>query len=133
MKGSVTDLAQERWGVTLGGEFPARFAEPGWSHEGTVDRRCPACGGELHALRRPYESQGRTYQYTALVCPVCPTAFTLSDLGVQRYDQLTEAVPLAACPDGPGVTVTAIVRVPAQPGPGVRASRPRGRAAAVDV
>ncbi|MDK0518346.1 DEAD/DEAH box helicase [Streptomyces sp. ML-6] len=138
---SVTDLARERWGVTLGGEFPARFAEPGWSHEETVDRRCPACDGELHALRRPYESQGRTYRYTALVCPACPTAFTLADLGVKRYDQLIEAVPHQAgrttrprpasvppgpCPDGPGLTVTAIVRVPAQPRPGTHADRGPG-------
>ncbi|MFB8141104.1 DEAD/DEAH box helicase [Streptomyces parvus] len=113
-QGSVTDLARERWGVALGEEFPARFAEAGWSYEEAVDRRCPTCEGELHALRRPYESQGRVYQYTALVCPACPAAFTLADLGVKRYDQLTR-------PDGPGLTVTAIARVPAQPGPGVRA------------
>ncbi|MFB6815094.1 DEAD/DEAH box helicase [Streptomyces sp. NPDC056347] len=139
VQGSVTDLARERWGVTPGGRFPARFAEPGWGHaEETVHRRCPECGGELHALRRPYESQGRTYQYTALVCPACPAAFTLADLGVKRYDQLTDAVPRrsgqpartrpapvppGACPDGPGPTVTAIVGVPAQSGPGARAGR----------
>ncbi|MFE5960424.1 DEAD/DEAH box helicase [Streptomyces rubiginosohelvolus] len=113
-QGSVTDLARERWGVALGEEFPARFAEAGWSYEKAVDRRCPACEGELHALRRPYESQGRIYQYTALVCPACPAAFTLADLGVKRYDQLTR-------PDGPGLTITAIAKVPAQPGPGARA------------
>ncbi|MGW5420811.1 DEAD/DEAH box helicase [Streptomyces sp. NPDC003943] len=129
VQGSVTDLARERWGVTLGGEFPARFTEPGWSHEETVDRRCPACGGELHALRRPYESQGRTYQYTALVCPACPTAFTLTDLGVKRYDQLTDAVPRQAGQatgtrsSRPVPAVTATVRVPAQPRAGVRAGR----------
>lgn len=134
VQGSVTDLARERWGVTLGGEFPARFTEPGWSHEETVDRRCPACAGELHALRRPYESQGRTYQYTALVCPACPTAFTLADLGVKRYDQLTDAVPRQAGQTQVGQTtgtgssrpapaVTATVRVPAQPRAGVRAGR----------
>ncbi|MFJ9827786.1 DEAD/DEAH box helicase [Streptomyces sp. NPDC101160] len=129
VQGSVTDLARERWGVTLGGEFPARFAEPGWSHEETVDRRCPACGGELHALRRPYESQGRTYQYTALVCPACPTAFTLADLGVKRYDQLTDAVPRQAGKatgtgsSRPARAVTVTVRVPAQPRPGTRAGR----------
>ncbi|MFI1783650.1 DEAD/DEAH box helicase [Streptomyces rubiginosohelvolus] len=113
-QGSVTDLAQERWGVALGEPFPARFAEAGWSYVESVDRRCPACEGELHALRRPYESQGRIYQYTALVCPACPAAFTLADLGVKRYDQLTR-------PDGPGLTITAIAKVPAQPGPGARA------------
>ncbi|MGW4040172.1 DEAD/DEAH box helicase [Streptomyces sp. NPDC004778] len=113
-QGSVTGLAQERWGVALGEVFPARFAEAGWSYQEAVDRPCPACEGELHALRRPYESQGRVYQYTALVCPACPAAFTLADLGVKRYDQLTR-------PDRPGLTMTAIARVPAQPGPGVRA------------
>ncbi|MFE5796386.1 DEAD/DEAH box helicase [Streptomyces sp. NPDC056503] len=129
-RGSVTDLARERWGVTLGGEFPARFAEPGWNHEETVDRRCPACAGELHALRRPYESQGRTYQYTALVCPACPTAFTLADLGAKRFDELTDAVPRRAGrtprvrPEGrPGPTVTAVVRLPAQTRPGAGAGR----------
>ncbi|WP_030847809.1 DEAD/DEAH box helicase [Streptomyces sp. NRRL F-4474] len=115
VEGSVTDLAQQRWGVTLGGGSPARFAEPGWAYAETVDRRCPVCGGELHALRRPYESQGRTYQYTALVCPVCPAAFTLAELGVKRYDQLTGAVPRQA---GPALPVTVVVK-----GPGARADR----------
>lgn len=70
--------------------------------------------GELHALRRPYESQGRVYRYAALVCPDCPTAFSLADLGVQTYDQLTAAssaavsVPPGPCPSGSGVSVTAI-------------------------
>ncbi|MFE7485705.1 DEAD/DEAH box helicase [Streptomyces sp. NPDC057552] len=133
MTGSVTDLVRERWGVTLGGELPARFAEPGWAHEEAVDRRCPVCGGGLHALRRPYESQGRAYRYTALVCPACPAAFTLADLGVKRYDQLTGAVPrqaarpvpvpLGPCPDGPGLTVTVVARVPAQPRTGTVAGR----------
>lgn len=113
-QGSVADLAQERWGVALGEPFPARFAEAGWSYEEAVDRRCPACEGELHALRRPYESQGRIYQYTALVCPTCPAVFTLADLGVKRYDQLTRK-------ERPGLTITAIAKVPAQPGPGARA------------
>ncbi|MET8885206.1 DEAD/DEAH box helicase [Streptomyces rubiginosohelvolus] len=113
-QGSVADLAQERWGVALGEPFPARFAEAGWSYVESVDRRCPACEGQLHALRRPYESQGRVYQYTALVCPACPAAFTLADLGVKRYDQLTRK-------ERPGLTITAIAKVPAQPGPGARA------------
>jgi helicase len=78
-EGSVVDVAQERWGVPLGGDFPARFSEPGWSYEEVVPRPCPDCAGKLHALRKPYESQGRVYRYTALVCPACSTAFTLAD------------------------------------------------------
>ncbi len=102
-----------------------------------VARRCPACGGELHSLRKPYESNGRSYQYTALVCPTCSAVFTLADLGVKRYDQLAGAdprhavpaarpvaMPLGPCPDGPGTTVTAI-RIPAQSRPDVQeSSRP---------
>ncbi len=114
MQGTVAGLAQERWKITLDGELPARFAEPGWSHEETVDRRCPVCGGELHALRRPYESQGRTYRYTALVCPACPAAFTLADLGARRYDELTDTTPRRSGPAEPAPTVTLRVRVPAQ-------------------
>jgi len=75
----------------LGGVLPARFFEFGWAYEERVERRCPVCEGELHALRRPYESQGRVYRYAALVCPGCPTAFGLADLGVKTYDQLTAA------------------------------------------
>jgi helicase len=118
-EGSVVDVAQERWGVPLGGDFPARFSEPGWSYEEVVPRPCPDCAGKLHALRKPYESQGRVYRYTALVCPACSTAFTLADVGVKRYDQLLEgahgkvvrpskgaaaAVSPPPTPRGPGVT-----------------------------
>ncbi|MFE6225532.1 DEAD/DEAH box helicase [Streptomyces sp. NPDC057854] len=122
-QGTVADLARERWKITLGdGELPARFAEPGWSYEETVARRCPACSGTLHALRRPYESQGRTYRYTALVCPACPAAFTLADLGARRYDELTGTTgrrPSAPAPREaprqerrPEVKVTVRVRLP---------------------
>ncbi|MCD9875415.1 hypothetical protein [Streptomyces guryensis] len=90
-EGSVTGVVRRRWGVALGGVLPARFFEPGWAYEERVERRCPVCEGELHALRRPYESQGRVYRYAALVCPGCPTAFSLADLGVKTYDQLTAA------------------------------------------
>ncbi|MFI8326764.1 DEAD/DEAH box helicase [Streptomyces sp. NPDC085529] len=126
-QGTVADLARERWEITLGGELPARFAEPGWSYEETVARRCPGCDGTLHALRRPYESQGRTYRYTALVCPACAAAFTLADLGARRYDELTGTAsrrsaptPAPAPPEPrpdrgrPAVTVTARVRLPGQ-------------------
>lgn len=113
-EGAVTEVVRRRWGVALGGVLPARFFEPGWAYEERVERRCPVCEGELHALRKPYESQGRVYRYAALVCPGCPTAFSLADLGVKTYDQLTTAssaavsVPPGPCPSGPGVSVTAI-------------------------
>ncbi|WP_251075098.1 DEAD/DEAH box helicase [Streptomyces sp. ISL-12] len=118
-EGSVAEVVWRRWGVALGGVLPARFVEPGWVYEERVGRRCPVCEGELHALRRPYESQGRVYRYAALICPACPTAFSLADLGVKTYDQLTAApsgsapVPPGPCPSGLGVAVTAI-RVPGQ-------------------
>ncbi len=85
---SVPDLVRTRWGVSLTAPLLARFEEPGWSYEERVPRGCPACGGELHSLRRPYESQGRVYRYVAVVCPRCPAAYTLADLGVKRYDKL---------------------------------------------
>ncbi|MFG3292551.1 DEAD/DEAH box helicase [Streptomyces sp. NPDC048179] len=114
VEGSVADVARRRWGVALGGPFPARFSEPGWSYEERVGHRCPVCEGELAALRRPYESRGRVYRYTALVCPACPTAFSLADLGVKTYDQLrvvasaTAPVSTGPCASGSGGTVTAI-------------------------
>lgn len=119
VEGSVAEVARRRWGVALGGPFPARFSEPGWSYEERVGHGCPVCEGELHALRRPYASQGRVYRYTALICPACPTAFSFADLGVKTYDQLAAVpsasipVPPGPCPGGPGGTVTTI-RVPGQ-------------------
>lgn len=85
---SVPELVHTRWGVRLTDPLPARFEEPGWSYEERVPRRCPACRGELHSLRRPYESQGRVYRYVAVVCPRCPAAYALADLGVKTYDKL---------------------------------------------
>ncbi|MBL3805891.1 DEAD/DEAH box helicase [Streptomyces sp. BRB081] len=125
---TVAELALSRWQAVLAGRGPARFAEPGWTYGEVVARPCPQCGGELHALRKPYESNGRGYQYTALVCPGCSAPFTLADLGVKRYDELAGggkrrpapvAVPFGTPPHGPcqekpGATGTA-VNAPAQP------------------
>ncbi|MFI1312587.1 DEAD/DEAH box helicase [Streptomyces albidoflavus] len=88
---TVAELALRRWRVTLEGKPPARFSEPGWVYGEVVPHPCPECGGELHSLRRAYESSGRAYQYTALVCPGCSVPFTLKDLGVKRYDELAGA------------------------------------------
>ncbi|MFE2941569.1 DEAD/DEAH box helicase [Streptomyces sp. NPDC059255] len=118
----------------------ARFREPGWSYQEQVSRSCPTCDTPLHSLRRPYESAGRQYRYVSVVCPACPRAYTLADLGVKTYDKLitlpkprpatpparlkppvsappspstpVTGLPLGPSPAGPGVTVTAIRAAP---------------------
>ncbi|MCH0542671.1 DEAD/DEAH box helicase [Streptomyces sp. MUM 203J] len=85
---TVGELVRERWGIVLEGELKERFALGGWSYQEQVPRDCPACGRALHSLRRPYESGGRLYRYVAVVCPSCPRAYTLADLGVKTYDKL---------------------------------------------
>ncbi|MFG2825064.1 DEAD/DEAH box helicase [Kitasatospora sp. NPDC048365] len=142
---TVPQLLRDRWGSDLPAEgLQQRLTEPGWTYQEQVPRLCPTCAGVLHSLRRPYEAGGRQYRYVAVVCPACPAAFTLADLGTKTYDKLlrptTPATSAAAapaslasrrakaapamtvraaarlvagletgpCPDGPGVTVTAI-------------------------
>ncbi|MFI9599932.1 DEAD/DEAH box helicase [Streptomyces sp. NPDC052043] len=86
---TVVEVVRERWGVALQVDrLIDRFTEPGWSYEEEVPRACPECDGRLYALRRPYASGGRVYRYVAVVCPVCPEAYTLTDLGVKTYDKL---------------------------------------------
>lgn len=85
---TLGELVLQRWGTVLGGDLLARFKEPGWSYQEEVSRLCPECGTSLHSLRRPYESAGRQYRYVAVVCPACPRAYTLADLGVKTYDKL---------------------------------------------
>ncbi|MFD8213583.1 hypothetical protein ACFV2U_07570 [Streptomyces sp. NPDC059697] len=76
---TVVEVVRERWGVVLPADgLIARFTEPGWTYEGEVARPCPECDGRMHSLRRPYESAGRVYRYVAVVCPVCPAAYTLA-------------------------------------------------------
>jgi helicase len=123
---TVPELVLQRWGARLEEAALARFAEPGWTYQEQIPHRpCPACAGTLHSLRKPYESAGRTYRYVAVVCPSCPRAYTLADLGVKTYDKLlahprlpaptppaapalpAPTLPLGPCPDGPGATVTA--------------------------
>ncbi|MDQ0584790.1 hypothetical protein QF030_006968 [Streptomyces rishiriensis] len=96
---TVVEVVGERWGVVLPADgLIARFGEPGWSYEEEVARPCPGCDGRLHSLRRPYESAGKVYRYVAVVCPACPAAYTLGDLGVKTYDKLS-ARPGAVKPD----------------------------------
>ncbi|WP_342778265.1 DEAD/DEAH box helicase [Streptomyces botrytidirepellens] len=115
---SVVEVVRERWGVVLdNGRLIARFTEPGWSYGEEVPRACPECDGRMHSLRRPYESAGRVYRYVAVVCPVCPAAYTLADLGVKTYDKLC-AQPQA---------------VDAGPSTGTQGSATRGSAEAKDA
>ncbi|WP_079158576.1 DEAD/DEAH box helicase [Streptomyces caniscabiei] len=87
---TVVEVVRERWGVVLPADgLIARFAEPGWTYEEDVTRPCPECDGRMHSLRRPYESAGKVYRYVAVVCPVCPAAYTLADLGVKTYEKLS--------------------------------------------
>ncbi|MET9379240.1 DEAD/DEAH box helicase [Streptomyces sp. NPDC002992] len=110
MDATVAEILRQRWGVALTGAIVPRFAEPGWSYEDEVPRACPTCATPLHALRRPYESGGRVYRYVALVCPGCPAAFTLADLGLKTYEQLT-------APTGRASGAAARVPRPARPAP----------------
>src|SRR6266851_3956821 len=90
---TVADVMEARWGVRATSAI-ARLAEPGWSYEEPVPASCPACGFSLHCLRKPYESAGRQYRYVALVCPECPAAFTLADLGFKTYAAMMRSVDL---------------------------------------
>jgi helicase len=84
---TVAGIMQARWGVRPPLAVP-RLAEPGWSYEEPVPAACPRCGKPLHCLRKPYESAGKQYRYVALVCPDCPAAFTLPDLGFKAYQDM---------------------------------------------
>ncbi|GLW58887.1 DEAD/DEAH box helicase [Kitasatospora phosalacinea] len=136
---TVQQLIYDRWGSDLpAAGLQQRFTEPGWTWQEQLPRPCPTCAGVLHSLRRPYESGGRQYRYVAVVCPACPAAFTLADLGVKTYDKLlrptTPATPAAApsslgsrrAKAAPTMTVRAAARLvtgldtgPCPDGPGV--------------
>ncbi|MDT9689884.1 DEAD/DEAH box helicase [Streptomyces sp. P9(2023)] len=118
MDATVAGLLRQRWGVTLTGTILPRFAEPGWSYDEEVPSACPTCATRLHALRRPYESAGRVYRYVALVCPGCPAAYTLADLGLKTYAQLTAANGRGASDvSSRGGSATTVVVVPAARSP----------------
>ncbi|MFJ9455313.1 DEAD/DEAH box helicase [Kitasatospora sp. NPDC101447] len=105
---TVPQVMSERWGSDLPDEgLQQRFTEPGWTYQEQLPRPCPECDRPLHSLRRPYESGGRQYRYVALVCPACPRAYTLADLGVKTYDKLLRAAPAA-----PAVPVVPAARAP---------------------
>jgi hypothetical protein len=88
---TVADVMEARWGVRASSAV-ARLGEPGWSYDKPVPTLCPGCGSSLHCLRKPYESAGKQYRYVALVCPRCPAAFTLADLGFKTYEQMATPI-----------------------------------------
>ncbi|WP_229402237.1 DEAD/DEAH box helicase [Micromonospora okii] len=109
--GSVAQLVWSRWRASpkLAHE---RFAEPGWSYGEPVSRPCPRCGGQLHSLRKPYVSGGRTYRYVALVCPGCPATFTLAEVGAKKYDEVMRPTSQASTGSTAGPGAPGSTRVP---------------------
>lgn len=92
---TVAGLLAERWKATVC-DLLERFEQPGWIYEESVKLPCPACRGEMHTLRKPYETAGKTFRYVAVVCPGCPHVYTLAELGLKNVAQLrkaTQAVP----------------------------------------
>ncbi|MFD2623163.1 DEAD/DEAH box helicase, partial [Streptomyces chumphonensis] len=137
---TVAALVRQRWQSVLDEDgLLARFREPGWSYQEEVPRPCPTCEATLHSLRRPYESGGRQYRYVAVVCPACPQAYTLADLGVKTYDKLTAPreprtgattspvtpQPKSTAPSPPPLATTTTERPaePCPPGPTTSAKR----------
>ncbi|MFJ3633801.1 DEAD/DEAH box helicase [Streptomyces sp. NPDC090112] len=137
---TVGELVRERWGAVLEEKgILERFREPGWTYQEQLTQPCPACATSLHSLRRPYESAGRQYRYVAVVCPACPRAYTLAELGVKTYDKLI-ALPgarTAALTPAVSTAPTAVGRGPL-PAPGTTtvlplAPRPSGTGMTVTV
>ncbi|MCL9758779.1 DEAD/DEAH box helicase [Frankia sp. AiPa1] len=103
----MREIALSRWGV----DPPlarAWFGDPGWFHVEVAPRPCPDCAGTLHCLRQRYDFGGRTISGVALVCPTCPATYTLADLGVRTYRQLSAPPPMAAAsPDATNASTAA--------------------------
>lgn len=86
---TVGELSYEMFGIRPAPSV-ARFDEDGWSYDESVESRCPGCGGDIHALGKPYTSGGRQYRYAAFVCVECVQTFTLQELGVASRQALTK-------------------------------------------
>ncbi|WP_439673384.1 DEAD/DEAH box helicase [Embleya sp. MST-111070] len=112
---TVAGIVARRWRATLATSgLAARMNEPGWSYEGRVEFRCPMCAGVTHTLRKPYvDPKGETRRYIAVVCPSCPAASTLRELGISSRDLMKQATPPAtATPAEPHPAADPHVRVP---------------------
>ncbi|WP_424185071.1 DEAD/DEAH box helicase [Actinokineospora sp. G85] len=115
---TIAGIAWARWGVELP-RGRGRFGEDGWAYEHAVAFPCPVCTGELHTMRKPYQSAGKDYRFIAIVCPACPTVSDLADLGLKRYSQLLKPpapqpraspAPRTSTDDVPETTIDALVR-----------------------
>ncbi|MFF2556785.1 UvrD-helicase domain-containing protein [Nocardia sp. NPDC058058] len=87
-EGTVPDLALTTWGIRDCTVAADRFTEPGWSYEESLAIECPDGHTSLHAVRKAYERNGKTFQYTALICAECGHAYEMSNLGYTSYPQL---------------------------------------------
>ena len=59
---------------------PGRFAESGWSVDGTAPFRCQDCGGELTVCRKPFIRYGQLMRYFAFLCKRCRTILEPKEL-----------------------------------------------------
>jgi hypothetical protein len=66
---TLRELTKAHFGTAF--SRSGRFGISGWTYEGAKPWACPACGQALHAARKPYQSNGTTYRYWALMCPRC--------------------------------------------------------------
>ncbi|MEC3915969.1 UvrD-helicase domain-containing protein [Nocardia sp. CDC160] len=88
IENTVPDLALTEWGIRDCTVAADRFNEPGWSYEESLTVECPDGHAPLHVVRKPYERNGKTLRYTALICTDCQHAYEMRDLGYTSYPQL---------------------------------------------
>lgn len=85
--GTVPELARS-WGIQECTLAADRMAESGWTYEESLTMACPDGHTPLHAVRKPFERNGKPSRYTALVCVGCGHAYEMRDLGYTSYPQL---------------------------------------------
>ncbi|WP_194838208.1 UvrD-helicase domain-containing protein [Nocardia sp. XZ_19_369] len=93
---TVGDLAAA-WGIRDCTVAADRFLQPDWLYEETLATTCPQGHSTLHAVRKPYENNGKTLRYTALICPECKHAYEMRDLGYKTYAELRKASEGQSC------------------------------------
>lgn len=85
--GTVPELARS-WGIQECTLAADRMAESGWAYEESLQKACPKGHTPLQAVRKPFDRDGKTLRYTALICAGCGHAYEMRDLGYTSYPQL---------------------------------------------